>query len=101
LHFIKPKGKSYRNNQQDATVYQNLLFQCLLNAQLVSSETPLIIGSSTTVIAASGFIYVCGYQPLSRLSLDSSRQPQTYIKPEAAITFVELPIMSVVLLETC
>jgi len=50
--------KSHRNNQQDATVYQNLLFQCLLNARHVSSDTPLIIiiRSSTTVIAASGWV---------------------------------------------
>jgi hypothetical protein len=47
--------KSYRNNQQDVTVYYNLLFQCFLIAQHVSSDTPLIIGSSKTVIASSGF----------------------------------------------
>ena len=45
------------NNQQDATVKYNLLFQCFLIAQHVSSDTPLIIRSSKTVIAASGFTY--------------------------------------------
>jgi len=65
------------------------------------SDTPLIIRSSTAVIAASGFIYVCGCQPLSRLSLDSGRQPQTYVKPDAAITAVELLMMSGVSLKTC
>ena len=32
---------------------------------------------------------------------DSCRQPQTYIKPEAAITVFELLMMSGVSLETC
>ena len=32
---------------------------------------------------------------------DSGRQPQTYVKPEAAITIVELLKMSGVSLETC
>jgi hypothetical protein len=31
----------------------------------------------------------------------SCRQPQTYVKPEAAITVFELLMMSVVSLETC
>jgi len=35
------------------------------------------------------------------LSLDSCRQPQTYVKPEAAIRVVELLMMSGVSLETC
>jgi hypothetical protein len=56
----------------------NLLFQFFLIAQHVSSDTPLIISSSKTVIAASG----------------SCRQPQTYVKPEAAITVFELLMMS-------
>jgi hypothetical protein len=37
---------------------QNLLLQCFLIAQRVSGETPPIIRSSKTVIAASGFTYV-------------------------------------------
>jgi hypothetical protein len=52
-----------------------LLFQCFLIAQHISSDIPLIIRSSKILIAASGFTYVCG-----------CRQPQTYVKPEAAIT---------------
>jgi hypothetical protein len=67
--------------------YSNIL----LIAQHVSSDTPLIIRSSKTVIAASGFTYVCG----------SYRQPQTYVKPEAVITVFELLMMSGVSLETC
>ena len=43
-------------------------FVVLLIAQHVSSDKPLIIRSSKTVIAASGFTYVCGCRPLSRLS---------------------------------
>jgi len=35
------------------------------------------------------------------LSNDSCRQPQTYVKPEAAITVFDLLIMSGVSLETC
>ena len=35
----------------------------LLVAQHVSSDTPLIIRSSKTVIVASGFTYVCGCRP--------------------------------------
>jgi hypothetical protein len=35
----------------------------LLIAQHVSNDTPLIIRSSKTVIAASGFTYICGCRP--------------------------------------
>jgi hypothetical protein len=35
------------------------------------------------------------------LSHDSYQQPQTYVKPEAAITVYELLMMSGVSLETC
>jgi len=38
------------------------------------------------IIAASGFTYVFGYQPLRWLSHQSGRQPKEYVKPEAAIT---------------
>jgi uncharacterized membrane protein len=62
-----------------------------------------IISSSKTVIAASGFTYVCGCQlPLRWLSHRSSnRQPKTHVKPEAAITVFELLMMGGVSLETC
>jgi hypothetical protein len=85
--------KSYRNNQQNATVYYNLLFQCFLIAQRVSSDTPLIIRNSRTVIAAYSYTYVCGCR--------QCRQTQTYIKLEAAIAVFELLMMSGVSLETC
>jgi hypothetical protein len=55
-----------------------------LIAQHVSSFTSLIIRSLKTVFAAV-----------------SDRQPQTYVKPEAANTVFELLIMSDVTLETC
>ena len=61
-----------------------------LIAQHVSGDTPLIMSSSETVTAASGFTYVCG-----------CRQPRTYVKPEAAITVSELLMMSGVSPETC
>jgi len=59
--------------------YSNIL----IIAQHVSSDTPLIVRSSKTD------------------SSDSGRQPQTYVKPEAAITVFELLTMSGVSLETC
>ena len=36
--FIQIPSKSYRNDQQDATVWDNLLFHCSLTAQYVSSD---------------------------------------------------------------
>jgi hypothetical protein len=62
------------------------------------SDTPLIIRSSKTVIAVFGFTYVCGYR---QLVAGNCRQPQTYVKPEAAITVFELLMMRGVSLETC
>ena len=55
-------------------------------------DTPLIIRSSKTVIAASGFTYVCGCRQLQATT--------NYVKPEAAITVFELLMMSSVSLET-
>ena len=86
-------GKSHRKNQQDANVYYNLLFQCFLIAQHVSGDTPPIIRSSKTVIAASGLKYVFGCRPLRWLRHRSGRQPKTYLRPEAAITVFELLMM--------
>jgi len=57
----------------------------ILIAQHVSGDTPPIIRSSKTVIAAAV----------------SGRQPQTYVKPEAAITVFELLMMGGVSPETC
>jgi len=37
-------------------------------------------------MTASGFTHACRYRPLSWLSLDSGRQRQTWVKPEAVIT---------------
>jgi hypothetical protein len=78
----------------------------LLIAQNVSSDTPLIIWSSKTVIAASGF-YIRLWLPAAVMaewererSHDSCRQPQTYVKTEAAITVLELLMMSGVSPET-
>jgi hypothetical protein len=60
-----------------------------------------IIGSSKTVIAASGFTYVFGCRALRWLSQRSGRQPKTYVKPEAAITVFELLMMGGVSSEMC
>jgi Cys-tRNA synthase (O-phospho-L-seryl-tRNA:Cys-tRNA synthase) len=54
-----------------------------------------------TVIAASGFTYVFGCQPLRWLSYRSGQQPKTYVKPETAITVFELLMMGGVSPETC
>jgi hypothetical protein len=52
-------------------------------------------------IAASGFTYVCGCRlPLRWFSHRSGQQPQTYVKPEAAITVFELLMMDGFLSET-
>jgi hypothetical protein len=48
-------------------------------AQHVSDDTPLIIRSSKIVIAASGFKYAFGCQPLRWHR--SGWQPKTYVKP--------------------
>jgi len=58
-------------------------------------------GAQKTVIAASGFTYVIGCRPLRWLSHCSSRQPITYVKPEAAITVFELLMTGGVSSETC
>jgi hypothetical protein len=48
----------YRKTQQDATVYQNLLFLILNEVQHVSGDTPPIIKEPKTAQAASGFANV-------------------------------------------
>jgi hypothetical protein len=53
-----------------------------------------------TVIATSGFTYVFDCWPLRWLS-HRSRQPKTYVKPEATITVFELLMMGGVSPETC
>jgi len=82
-----------------------LLFQCFLIAQHVSSDISLITRSSKTVFAASGF-YIRLWVPAAvkaefLLNSESCRHQQTYVKPEATNTVVELLMMSGVLLETC
>jgi len=57
--------------------------------------------SSKTIIAASGFTYVFGCRQLRWLSHRSGRQPNTYVKPEAAITVFERLMMGDVSPETC
>ena len=64
-------------------------------------DTPPIIRSSKTVIATSGFTYVFGCRPLRWLSHRSGQLPETYVKPEAAITVFELLMMGGVSPETC
>jgi len=53
------------------------------------------------VIAASGFTYVFGCWPLRWLSHRSGQQPETYVKPEAAITVFELLMMGGLSPEIC
>jgi hypothetical protein len=78
--------------------YSNVSF---LITQHVSGDTPPIIRSSKTIIAASGFTYVFCCQPLRWLSHRSGWHPKTYVKPEAAITVFELLMMGGVSPETC
>jgi len=64
---------SYRNSQQDATVYQNLLFHVYmkLNMFWVTHEEP------KTALAASGFAYMKGCcWTLRLLDIESVQQPQ-------------------------
>jgi len=75
--------------------------KCFLIAQHVSGDTPPIIRSSKTLIAASSFTYVFSCRPLRWLSHRSGRQPQTCVKPEAAITVFELLMMGSVSPEAC
>jgi hypothetical protein len=42
-----------------------------------------------------------GKEEITLANHDSCRQPQTYVKPEAAITVFELLMMSSVSFETC
>ena len=60
----KEISKSYRNDQQDATVWDNLLFHCSLTAQHVSSD----------IIAHHQELLNCNYSfwVYSRLSLPAA-----------------------------
>jgi uncharacterized membrane protein len=68
-------------------------------------QTPTyrVRASSKAVIAASAFTYVFGCRlPLRWLSHRSgNRQPETYVKPQAAITVFELLMMGGMSPETC
>jgi len=46
-------------------------------------------------------VHIASEGGMAPLSHDSCRQPQMYVKPEAAITVFELLMMSGVSLETC
>ena len=82
-----------RTNKMQPCSRIYVLFQCFLIAEHVLGDTPPIIRSSKTVIAASGFTYVYGCRSLRWLSHRSgNRQPKTYVKPEATITVFE-PLM--------
>ena len=101
VFFKQWKYKTHRKNQQGATVQQNLLFRCFLIAQHVSGDTPPIIRSSKTVIAASGFthththththtyIYIYMAEPSQRPDLPFSIQANcSKCPPSAWITFL-------------
>jgi hypothetical protein len=77
--------RSYRNNQQDANLLN--MFRVTHRSSSGAQKPylqPLVLHMSVVASAQS-----------------SGRQPQTYVKPEAAITGFELPMMSGVSLETC
>jgi hypothetical protein len=87
-----------RNNQQDATLYQNSSLHCSLEAR-VSSGIPLIIRSS--VFAASGLhTHVVTAHSQVWLGLDYSRSPRAYVNQRLQIQ-LELLVMSGMPLETC
>jgi len=94
IKIIKNPGNGRLNNLNDPVL--NVLI-----AQHVFGDTLPIIRSSKTVIAVSGFTYVFGCRPLRWLSHRSGRQPKTCVRPEAAITVIELLMMGGVSPETC
>ena len=89
-----------RNNQQDATLQQNLLFPRLLTAQHVSSGTSLIIRSSTLFTASGLHTHVVTGRSQVPLRLDYGRSPHAYVNQRLQIQ-LELLMMSGVPLETC
>jgi hypothetical protein len=88
-------------------VYNGFFLDCVEEKLTVYSVTSANIHKSTRHIIADyhGRQYLCenlkSCNPECALSHDSCRQPQTYVKPEAAITVYELLMMSGVSLETC
>ena len=62
--------ESYRNDQQDAIVQDNLLFHCSLTAEHVSSDIIAYHQELLIVITASGFTHVCHCRPLSAAGND-------------------------------
>jgi hypothetical protein len=56
-----------------------------------------MVSSSKTV---NFWFYVCLWLPAAVMA-DSWRQPQTFAKPEGAMTVIELLMMSGVSLKTC
>ena len=75
---------SYRNSQQDATLYQNLLFHVYIKLNMFRATHHPSSGAQTA-LAASGFAYVKGCWTLWLLDSNHNvQQPFTYAKPEAA-----------------
>ena len=72
-------------------LYQISAIRKILNTRWVMRRSDLQIEKTQSNMTGNEF-------PLSH---DSRRQPQTYVKPVAAITVFELLMMSGVSLETC
>jgi len=77
---------SYRNSQQDATVYQNLLFHvCMKLKMFRATHRPSSGGSWTLSLLDAIQQEVVGCCDCWTLSSNLSvQQPFTYAKPEAA-----------------
>ena len=91
LIFVDPCiiVNSYRNSQQDAPFYQNVLFHVYMKLNMFSSDTPPIIRSSKLHQQPPGFHtwkvvgrWVCWTLSASRNL--NVQQPFTYAKPEVA-----------------
>jgi len=83
--LLTPRGTSkitnqtsFRNNQQDATMYQNLLFQRFLLLNMYRATHRSSSGAKKPVFAASGFTYVCGCLPLAGNHMMSDVSLETY-----------------------
>ena len=68
---------------------------------MITAQTLIPVRETDDKISAMILFVVSFLWDFEFHSADSCRQPQTYVKPEAAITVFELLMMSGVSLETC